>query len=228
MKILRFLIVIIVVSYGCQAGKRVSDFKEVKQSIDTISIIPAFIEIKEIGLGDKITIDTLFSREMSDSISNKISQFLFKKYQIKKYEGYSSINNDVANDLNQVYYELDNSKKIIPDIEIPNSIFQNSKNYNDRYCIITFVGGLYKTDERIAKDEKDILPASIAVAVLSLGHVYLVPSNPASSTMRLILYDKVMKKVLYYKKSTQNGIYPTNISTIDGFIYENLKGIYYK
>jgi len=119
---------------------------------------------------------------------------LIKKYHIKKLDEYSKINNHVAKDLNNVYYKLNNSKKIIPDIEIPNSIFEMIHDSSNRYFIITFVGGLHKSDERIAKDERDILPTSIAVALFSLGNIYFVASNPASSTMRLILYDRIKKR----------------------------------
>ena len=221
-------IFLLFVVFGCKSGKYIADFDIVKKDIDTLTIIPTFVDIKAIQIDGKTCNDTIFDEKVSDTISSIITDLLDTKYSIKKINNRNKINATIANDFNELFYRLNNSRKIITDISIPTSIINSFKYSKTRYCIITYYGGVYTTSERIKQNNNEVLPTSIAVAMLTLGSVYVVPSNQNKTIIRVLLYDNREKKVLYYNSSFGNGVHPISISTIKEYIYKNLKSIYYK
>ena len=222
------LFLVLFLCYKCQSGKKVADFKTIKHNIDSLVIIPSFIDIIAIGLNDSLIKDTVINNELSDTISSKIQTLLHKKYAIETIKGHNQISNEISSDLNELFLRLDYSKSTISNIEIPNSIIETANSAKQRYCIITFYGGAYKTRERERHDNLRMLTTGLAVAILTNGNYYLTSSDPSISIMRVVLFDKIKKRVLFYKVYVLDKNDPTNISTINHFVLMNFQSIYYK
>ena len=58
--------ILLIAFYSCQVGKRVSDFKVVKHIIDTIAILPAFIDNKRPrSRADEVLLENYFVPKQS-------------------------------------------------------------------------------------------------------------------------------------------------------------------
>jgi len=194
-------ILLICISTYCNSQstivKKAPDFKQVIQNIDTLGLLPPFVDIKSIDADNNFQNDTLTSEKLSEDISNIITDLLKKKYSIKKLSENSALNSNLVNDFNELFNNINKTKSLPTNIEFPDSIFQVGNN-TSRYCLTSIINGYYSSKEKVRKDTKKMIPASIAVAVLSLGTFYLVSNSPSIVTLRIILYDRVDKKVLIF------------------------------
>lgn len=207
--------------------RQVTNFKKIKHTIDTLVIIPSYVDIKGIDVNNKLFSDTVFSPKLCDTVSFLISNLLKNKYHLKHVSGDKRINNIIKRDFNKLFNDINISGNSMPNIELPDSIFQTDIN-NSRYSLITIFVGLYRTSEKVRKDAKESLPASLAVGILSLGSLMLIPTNPSYLAMRIILYDRIEKRVLYYKTDYMPGFNRVDFYNINQFIMKNFKTIYYK
>lgn len=213
---------------NCQITvKKVTGFKKLIHNIDTLAIIPSFVNIRAIGADNKLYSDTVFSLKLSDTITYMISKLLKNKYHLKQEIGNSKIDSNAAHYLNSIIKDLNQSGDLIPDIQFQDSILHVDNN-NRRYCLITVFDGLYWTSEKIRKDAKDALPASLAVGVLSLGTVMLVHVIPSYLAMKFLLYDRIDKRILYYKADVMPTLNKVDYWRINQFVINDLKTIYYK
>lgn len=211
-----------------QTCKRVADFKTIKKNIDTLVVLPSFVDIKIIDVDKKIFNDTIYEKVASKLISDEVNNLLKGKYSIHIAEGQSMLTNVINSDLNVLLSKLDQSKRIIPNIEIENSIIKLTNDNVHRYYAINIFSGLYKTKARLKQEEKELLPKSIAVTILTLGNAYLAPNSVSYSIMRTIIFDKKERKVLLYKYSSEMGAHPKSNDIIKNYILKNYKTIYYK
>lgn len=231
------LILLICFCFHCNSQSRIvmkaSDFKEKIHTIDTLVLVPPFVDIKSIDVENNQLTDTVYSHKISEDISNMITDLLKKKYSLKKLSGNSTMNSNVVRDFNELFNNLTKSENLYPNVEFPDSIFQAGNNVS-RYCLTTIMDGYYCTKEKNRQIAKKVLPASIAVAVLSLGHLYLIPNYPSMLTLRIILYDRIDKRVLFYKTTNlSNDLAAVNVSNmgyseLNQLIMNNFKPIYYK
>lgn len=223
------LLIIMAISFSLgQKKKQTSEFNSIKKKIETLNIIPAFIDIKAIDINKSIINDTVFAMESKDSISSKIYNLLSKKYSIHLLDTNINMTNDIVSELSKLFYELDEADKSITNIEVHELIVGLVQNEESRYCVINFYGGTYKTLARIKQEEKELLSTAIAVAVLTLGSAYVYPTNGFYSIMRTIVFDKIDRKVIFYKYSSIQGANPKSHDTINQYIYKNYKSLYYK
>jgi len=224
---LMFLIIAIQLSFG-QNRRQVADFKVIRKSIDSLLIIPTYVDIKAIDSDNLILGDTLFAKESSDKISRDIKSLLDNKYVIQLSKGNYKLSPELETDLRDLYGEISESEKTISNISIPNTIIALVKNSKQRYCVLNFYGGHYKTKARIKQEEKELLPKSIGVAILTLGSVYLTPASGNLSIMKTILFDKIDRKLIFYKESSIAGSNPRSYVNIVNYISSNFKPLYYK
>lgn len=213
--------------------KRSPDFKQVIHTIDTLALLTPFVDIKSIDAENNYQNDTVLSQKLSENISKMITDLLKKKYSLKNLSGNSTMNSNVTIDFNKLDNNINKSENLQPNIEFPDSIFQAGNN-TTRYCLTSIINGYYPTKEKIRQNSKKVLPASIAVAVLTLGNFYLVPNNQSIVTLRIILYDRVDKRVLFYKTTNLSDIYSSiyipraNYSDLNQLIMIKYKPLYYK
>jgi len=213
--------------------RKTSDFKQVIHTIDTLAILTPFVDIKTIDEKNNYQNDTVLSQKLSENVSKIITDLLKSKYSIKKLSGNSTMNSNVVKDFNRLDNNINKSENLLTNIEFPDSLFQAGNN-TSRYCLTSIINGYYSTKEKIKQDSKKVLPASIAVGVLSLGHFYLIPSNPSVVTLRIILYDRVDKRVLFYKLTNLSDNLSTiyipraSYSELNQVVMTNYKPMYYK
>ena len=213
---------------NCQITvKKVTGFKKIIHNIDTLAIIPSYADIRAISANNTLYTDTVFSPKLSDTVTCLISKLLKKKYHLKQETGNYNIDINVAHYFNSIINDLNQSRDLNQDIRFQDSIMQVDNN-NVRYCLMTVFTGLYRTTEKIRKDAKAALPASLAVGLLSLGTVMLVPANPSYLDMKFLLYDRKDKRIIYYKSDVMPALSKFDYSRINQFVMDNLKTIYYK
>jgi len=230
-------ILLICISTYCNSQstivKKSPDFKQVVHTIDTLAILTPFVDIKSIDAENNYHNDTVLSQKLSENTSKIITDLLKKKYSLKNISGNSTMNSNVVKDFNELDNNINKSENLLPNIEFPDSIFQAGNN-TSRYCLTSIINGYYPSKEKIRQDTKKALPATIAVAILTLGHFYLVPNNPSIVTLRIILYDRVDKRVLFYKSTNLCDNYSTiyipkaSYSDLNQVLIVKYKPIYYK
>lgn len=230
-------ILLICISTYCNSQstivKKAPDFKQVIHTIDTLAILTPFVDIKTIDEKNNYQNDTVLSQKLSENVSKMITDLLKKKYSLKKLSGNSTMNSNVVKDFNELDNNINKSENLLTNTEFPDSIFQVGNN-TSRYCLTSIINGYYSTKEKIKQDSKKVLPASIAVAVLTLGHFYLIPNNPSVVTLRIILYDRVDKRVLFYKSTNLSDNLSTiyipraSYSELNQVVMTNYKPMYYK
>jgi hypothetical protein len=213
---------------SCQITvKKVTGFKKIIQKIDTLAIIPSFVDIRAVGVDNILYSDIVFSPKLSDTITFMISKLLKKKYHLKQETGNSKIDINVAHYFNSIIKDLKQSGNLSPDIQFQDSIM-HADNSNCRYCLMTVFTGLYWTNEKIRKEAKDALPGSLAVGILSLGTVMSIQVIPSYLDMKFLLYDRIDKRILYYKADVMPTLNKVDFWRINQFVMNNLKTIYYK
>ena len=230
-------ILLICISTYCHSQstivKKAPDSKQVIHTMDTLALLPPFVDIKIIDEKNNYLNDTVLSPKLSENISKMITDLLKKKYSLKNLSGNSTMNSNVVKDFNELDNNIYKSENLLTNIEFPDSIFKAGNN-TSRYCMTSIINGYYYTKEKLRQDAKKVLPASIAVAVLTLGHFYLVPNNPSVVTLRIILYDRVDKRVLFYKSTNLcnnlSAIYipRASYSELNQVIMTSYKPMYYK
>ena len=230
-------ILLICISTYCNSQsnivKKTTDFKQVIHTIDTLAILTPFVDIKSIDAENNYLNDTVLSQKLSENISQLIIDLLKKKYSLKKLSGNSTMNNKIIKDFNKLDSHINKSENLLTNIDFPDSIFQ-AENNTSRYCLTSILNGYYPTKEKMRQNSMKVLPASIAVAVLTLGHFYLIPNNASIVTLRIILYDRVDKRVLFYKSTNLGDDYSAiyipkaSYSELNQVVMTNYKPIYYK
>lgn len=213
--------------------KKAPDFKQVIHTMDTLALLPPFVDIKIIDAENNYLNDTVLSQKLSENISKMITDLLKKKYSLKNLSGNSNMNTNVVKDFNELDNNINKSENLPTNIEFPDSIFQAGNN-TSRYCLTSIINGYYPSKEKTRQVAKKVLPVSIAVAVLSLGHFYLIPQSPSIVTLRIILYDRVDKRVLFYKSTNLSDNYSSiyvpraSYSELNQAVIVKYKPIYYK
>ena len=213
--------------------KKAPDFKELIHTMDTLALLTPFVDIKVVDAENNYLNDTVLSQQLSENISKMITDLLKKKYSLKNLSGNSTMNSNVVKDFNDLDISINKSENLPTNIEFPDSIFQAGNN-TSRYSLTSIINGYYSTKEKMRQDSKKVLPASIAVAVLTLGHFYLIPSNPSIVTLRIILYDRVDKRILFYKSTNLSdnisAIYipRASYSELNQVVMTHYKPMYYK
>lgn len=211
--------------------KKTPDFKQVIKTIDTLAILAPFVDMKCVDVNNNYQNDTILSRELSDNTSKIVTNLLKNKYSLKNLSGNCIMNSKVLYDFSNLETKINESNNSLPNIELPDSIFQTGNNAS-RYCLINIINGYYPSKEKIIKDSKKALTVTIAVAVLTLGHYFVIPGIPSFSTLRIILYDRVDKKVLFYKSTnlgtTTIDISEASYSVLNQVLIVKYKPIYYK
>jgi len=211
--------------------KKTPDFKQVIKTIDTLAILSPFVDMKCVDVKNNYQNDTILSQELSENTSKIVTNLLKNKYSLKNLSGNCIMNSKILNDFNNLDTKINESKNSLPNIEMPDSIFK-AGNKTSRYCLISIINGYYPSKEKIISDSKKALTVAIAVGVLTLGNYFVIPSIPSLSTLRIILYDRVDKRVLFYKSTnlgtTTIDISEASYSVLNQVLIVKYKPIYYK
>ena len=204
----------------------VKDFKTIKKNIDTLVILPSVMDIKYIDIGPTINRDTLFELRASQIISEKVFDLLNEKYKIQIKKNSNSISDKVKFDLDTLINEL--SYKSIETIELSNSILELTDNYRPRYYAINIFSGFYKSKAKLNQESNDLLPLNISLALFSCGNVYVHAKTESRSYLKTIIFDKLERRVIYYRHSSELGIHPKRTDTLEKYILKNYKKLYFK
>ena len=225
-KYLATLILLICSSLCCFSQTlQVPNFKKIKHNIDTLELT-TYVDIKGIDVNNKYFSDTVFTPKLYDTISYMITNLLKNKYHLKQVSNNIKTNRIINRDFNTLFSNINMLGNSIPDIELPDSLFQIEN--HSRYSLITIFVGYYRTTEKVRKDSKDLMPSSLAVGLLSLGSLMVYQVNPAYLAMRIIVYDRIEKRVLYYNAGSLPGFNKVDYYRIKELIVNNFKTIYYK
>lgn len=211
-----------------QKTKKIKEFKTVKKSIETLAILPTFVDVKAEDIDRTIINDTTFSNGSCDQVASEISNLLSEKYSIQMLKRHAP-SLDVELELINLFGKLDQSGRSIQNIEVSNAILGIVKNEESRYCVLNFFGGTYKTLARYRQEERGLLPMAIAAAVFSMGSVIILPPSKGSySILKTIVFDKTERKVIFYKNSSFVNANPKNDGTVERYVNSNFKTFYYK
>ena len=225
--ILLLLFSTVIYSYGQRLEKKVPNFKDIIHNIDTLDILPPYVDIKVVYSENKISQDSAYSLKLSDTLTYMISKLLNKKYHLHRLPKENRVSRKFLKDINPLLYKLDNTNSVLPDIELEDSIVKMD-NSKSRYSLITVFNGYYVSLEKRNKDALEMLPQSILVGVLSLGTLTVVPNEQSLFTGKFILYDNVKKRVLFYKTDFRPDLHNVGFYMYNQIVMDNLKGLYYK
>ena len=218
--------------YSCATNKHISDFRQVKKSIDTLVVLPALIDIKIVDIGNKINRDSFKDYETNTIISEKSKKILNKKYDVINSGEFLPLTEDDSYELYLFYQQIKklDKKQSISEALVPTLFEKISSQTPQQYLIINYLTGFYPSSERVKYVNEKILEEGMMLSILSLGHVMVLPSiynSMGGSFLITILYDKVNNKILYFATSDKNGD-PRNKYALKKYVSMNLKGIYYK
>jgi hypothetical protein len=180
--------------------KKALDFKSVIHSIDTLALLTPIVDIKSFDIENHFHNDTMASESLSVATAKVVKNLLKNKYSLMSISGNYNANRNVVKTINDVLSKINKSENLSPNIELPDSMF-NSDNNTSRYCLTNIINGYYPTKEKKWQITQKALPEMFIVSLLSLGTVMVMPNVQPIVLLRIILYDRVDRRVLYYKET---------------------------
>jgi len=204
-----FLTIVFVV-FGCSTGKYVSNYKQIKKTIDTLVIISPLVVIDALNYkGEEIT-----DNELEDSVgiilTNKVSDLLQAKYVVKKDMSQRNYTKEEIEEFVSLFIKLKQLKNPISKLKFSNSIYINE----GKYYLFVYLNGHY----------------TIGVSpyeTLGQGNsINLTPARTANDEVGVLLLNN-KKEVLYF-----NSVFSANDPRLKELVERDLmkviKSIYYK
>lgn len=198
----------------CSSTKYFSGFELSKKYVDTIAIYNPCVYLKSYNF-NKQTNDSLASINLSKIISVKAKSILSNKYVINELK--IPTNSILETDLFNLFSKLDTTQ--MKEYNIPGFIQSILDKTKERFCLMFFFQGFYS--ENLQPYE------NIIRGMQSNTLIIYSTSKPFRSDLRILIFDNLNKKLLYYNKNISK-YDPRTPETIRQMIFNGLMSIYYK
>ncbi len=206
--------------YSCETGRYVSDYKQIKKTIDTLVILKPMVVIDVKNYSDKDSFDIKLENAVSKILKDKANDLLNKKYIIKNELSDKEYSDADIKELISLTDKLKQSKKTIQGFIFPDI---NNKNDKTDYLLFIYLKGHYTQGispyETLSEGES-------ANLILGGGGVNLTPAKTANEEIGVFLLNK-NKEVLYF-----NSIFSVNDPRLKELAERDfmkvIKSIYYK
>ena len=214
-KTLLLIIVIAGLFFGCNSGKSVVGFKEMKKSIDTLLVLPISVHIKTVDYFKKQTTDPELEEVVSSNILNQVNNVLSEKYKILLPPSGTDSDSQFIADLEQMTDYLDKHNKRLFEIYAPVSFNEIKKNLTSRYSLILTVRSQY-----CINFPPEINPGTSSV-------LWINPLYETYIHQYLFVIDNLNNQIIHYNKSTTVGNISVKLS-VEQITLKSLKELYYK
>ena len=204
-----------------------NDFKTIIHSIDTIGLLNPTVYIVSKDQNNYCLVDTTISCKTSDTLRYSVTNLLRKKYTIQKVANSTIPTDSSIKTINTFINNIEKNTTLDKEIIIPTEIY-NFDQSTYRYNLINIIAGMYSTKEFRKKQEKEMMPKTIAVGLLSLGMIMITPNDPSYAVLKIILYDKVEHRILYYRSVPTSPVIASEYRLLNDVVMRNFKSLYYK
>jgi len=211
-KIILFLIVLNLI-YSCNTGKYVSDYKQIKKTIDTLVILSPLVVIDAANYTNNKRESDLEKR-VEKILSSKADSILARKYNIEKDFSVNNYNEENIKELSNLLGNLKTSKNPINKLKLSDGIIKKTTINNEKYFLFIYLKGHY----------------TIGVSsyeTLGQGNTLnLTPARTANEEVGVLLLNR-NNEVLYF-----NYIFSSNDPRLKELVERDfmkvIKSIYYK
>lgn len=200
--------------YGYSQSKQVADFKAIKKSIDTLFFLTPHVFIESTSKSASKP-DTVLTASVSKQLTQKIYSTLKNKYQVQN--SFIRLDSNSYKDINNFFNHLDNLDKILPDIAIPQWLVLTDG--PDKYAIAVFFYGHYLADFE---------PYYLVKKSMESNKLLLNPPPLYNSSIKLLVIDKLKKKILYYNTISSKRLDPRIPAEVEQLASSIIRPIYYK
>lgn len=208
-KVLLTIIITSVLFIGCNSGKYVSEFKEIRKSIDTLEVLPIDIKIKTADYNKKQQYDHQLENVVKADILDQIKTFLNKKYTIVIAD--TTVNySQLGTDLERIRFFIATQKNPLKNEEAPFSFNEIKGNLKHRYTLILLVRSQYCIN----------FPDRLST-------LWIDPSASTYINQYLFLIDKLNGTIIYFKKVNSDGNISDKVS-LEHSTLESIRNLYYK
>lgn len=209
-----------VLLFSCKTGRYISDYKQIKKTIDTLVILKPMVVIDVENYSNKDTFDIKLENAVSKILKDKANDLLSKKYIIKNELPDKEYSDGYIKNLISLTNKLKQSKNPIQEFIFPNL---SNENDNANYSLFFYLKGHYTLGinpyETLSKGES-------ANLILGGSSVNLTPARTANEEIGVILFNK-NNEVLYF-----NSVFSVNDPRLKELVERDfmkvIKSIYYK
>lgn len=197
-----------VLYFSCNSGRHVSNFSNVKQSIDTIEVLPIDIRIKTADYNKIQLTDPQLEKLVNENIYNLIVNTLNTRYKVASADTSFSYK-QLCTDLERMRFFIETQPNPLDDQEVPFSFYDVKTAFKHRYILVLIVRSQY---------------------CINYPNRMAVWSDPAASNyinQYVYLIDSKKYKIVYYKKTYSDSDISLK-SQVEQITLENLRNIYYK
>jgi hypothetical protein len=208
-KVLLIIFIASILLIGCNPGKHVSDFKNIKKSIDTLDVLPIDIQIKTVDYNKEQLFDRPLEKVVKADILDQIKTFLNSKYKIAIADttvDYSQL----CKDLERIRFFIATQSNPLKDEEVPFSFNEIKKNLKHKYSLVLIVRSQYCIN----------FPNRLST-------LWVDPMVSPYINQYLFLIDNVNNKIIYFKKVNGDGDISVKLS-VEQITLESLRNLYYK
>lgn len=198
------------VMISCDAGMHVAHFNIVKESIDTLDILPVDVQIKTIDFFKIQKTDPQLERIVKDDIAKQIQNVLGSKYNTVLVDSASITNKQLYTELEHIAYSLQNKKNPIANVVIPSAYHSILKNSRHNYSLLLIVRSQYCIN---FPDDSNLL--------------WIDPLTNTYITQSLFLIDNRSGVILHCKTTKTVGDISIKKS-VEQITLESLRNVYYK
>jgi hypothetical protein len=201
---------------SCTSGRYYSNFESNKKSVEKLVVIQPYIFVKSV-IDQVQTEDIALENQLSKIISAKTNSILSGKYALIPV---STITDTIREkDIQDFFLKLDSLEKNTMPMSIPPFLQKKMRNIKERYCLMFFFSGYYNGYYQPEEAFKDRLLSN---------KIYLKSRHLFGSDMRLIVFDVLKNKIVYYDNKVSKENDPRRPMIIEQTTSSMLRSIYYK
>jgi len=215
--LIRGIILIVTIGMvGCSSGKFVADFKVKKKSIDTLSLVQPLVYVQAYT-GQSKSVDYELGDLLRKQLAAQTLSMLNEKYVVQS--TIDSIADDAIpwQELQILFYKLDYDEGKYLDIRMPSTV-EILTQMVQGYGLLLVFDGYYDASYE---------PNENMVESMKTNMVYIGSRNLFAYNIRVILFDRVSKQILYHNKLA-SGTDPRLPAFVEQSMLEVLRTIYYK
>jgi hypothetical protein len=207
--------------------KKVADLNARLKGLDHITVIPPVLNLRAIGAENEIVDELPLHKQVTDSIWLLTEKLLRKKYTLSSHAGFNVLSAAQLDSLKKQIVALDKSKKKLGHFSLDTSIYSRYNKDNNRYLLIYYLEGLYRTRAKRKEINIAMAPVVVASVILSSGTGILLPRHSVSQ-LRTMLYDHQERKVVYFHCTDKSDRLLWQRETVRLLVYEGCKKLYYR
>jgi hypothetical protein len=213
-RLLTFSIIALIMHLNCRAEKYVSNFKNIKKSIDTLTILPLNVEIFAIESDRSKNIDEGLTHDIKEQLTAKTLKMLSRKYIMIHDSTVIDYNNAMDSEISELIKLIKSSQNPIDGIKIPNVLEDLTSQYSNDFFLLLFFRGHYtigiQPEESVVRDK-----------------IYIPAQNFAGMELDILMIDKAQQRVLYFEDASTRDD-PRLSDLVERIILRAMKTVYYK